>query len=205
MRRLFLVAGLTAVPSLAVAAPIISTTGIASPALTITFSELALTANTVVTNQYASFGVTFSPNVFQNPQAVSGPHVDATPNSLSNFSFVPDQSIPQFSILFNVDQTAAAFAMITNTGTSTFEAYLNGVLVESFSTTTFSSNINNFYGFTGITFDEIRVSVGGSNQRGIFDNLQLGTTSTSAVPEPATVALLGAGLAALRYRRRRTR
>ena len=47
---------------------IASSTGIASPTQTINFEEIVLAMNSSLTNQYASLGVTFSPNVFYSPQ-----------------------------------------------------------------------------------------------------------------------------------------
>jgi hypothetical protein len=202
MRRLtstlttFAAISLFAGATVASAAPITNATGIASPAVTILFSEFGLAADTVITNQYSSLGVTFSPNVYQNPQGFPGPNVDLGPNSASNFSFSGGPIVSPFSIFFNTDQTQAAFAMITNANTSTFGAYLNSVLVESFSIATGPANPNNFYGFSGILFDEIRVTVGGDGNA-IFDNLQIGS-----VPEPTTILLMGLGLAALARRRR---
>ncbi len=49
----------------------------------------------------------------------------------------------------------------------------------------------------GITFDEIRVTVGGDNQI-LIDNVQIGS-----VPEPGTLALIGLGLSGLAAARRR--
>lgn len=77
--------------------------------------------------------------------------------------------------------------MVTNIGTSTFTALLNGSVVESFSASTDTTSADNFFGFTGITFDEIRIDAGGNDVMAL-DNLQLGTTS---VPEPTSMALLG--------------
>src|SRR5215471_2843209 len=48
-----------------------STTGLASPATTLTFDEVVLAPGAPVTNQYAAFGVTFS-NVFYTPQTGTG-------------------------------------------------------------------------------------------------------------------------------------
>lgn len=192
--------GLAAAAFSAGAAPITNNTGIAAPAQTITFSEFVFATNTPIINQYASLGVTFTPSLYYNVQPVFFPT-----DFLANFSFAGDPTNNPASILFAQDQTAAAFAMQTNPGTSTFEAYLDGVLVESFTAATSLSflpdltNASNFYGFSGIVFDEIRITSGGPG--GVFqiDNLQL----SSAVPEPGTLALLVLGLAGLAATRRR--
>jgi hypothetical protein len=182
------------------AGQIINSTGLASPALTITFSEHVFASGTSITNQYQDLGVTFSPNLYYAPQTGGFPHIDN--QNLGNFS----PSISPFTIQFTHDLTSAAFAMATNPGTSTFKALENGVVVDSFSTTTDVSNTNNFYGFTGETFNAIQVTVGGLSMAMLLDNLQLGTQAI-ATPEPSTIALaascLPVGLAVWMRRRRR--
>jgi hypothetical protein len=180
-----------------------NTTGVSGPHSTIMFSEFGLPADTVITTQYSSLGATFTPNLYQNPQFFPGPNIDPTPNSLSNFSFSGGAEVVPFSIHFNTVQTSAAFAMITNFNTTLFEALLGGSVVDSGTTTTSTSNANDFYGFSGVSFDEIRVTVGGDGNM-ILDNLQLTAT---AAPEPASLTLLGLGLAGLAggsLRRRKT-
>jgi hypothetical protein len=171
-------------------------TGVSGPHSTITFSEFGLPADTVITDQYSSLGATFSPNLYQNPQPVfPAPNIDDSPDSLSNFSFSGGDTINPFSIFFNTVQTDAAFAFITNPtdpGTSTFEARLGGVLIESESAPTEFSSSTNFYGFTGILFDEIRVLAGGEGGFMVMDNLQL-NAEAAPVPEPASLAIWGLG------------
>jgi VPDSG-CTERM motif len=180
------------------AVPIHNTTGLASPVTTIDFNA-SLGDGTVVTNQYAGLGVTFSPNlVYDTIYSGAGiPNIGG--GQLRNFA---GTVVDPFSLLFAVDQTEVAFAMATNPGTSTFSAYLDGVLVESFSAATDVSSSNNFFGFSGIVFDEIRVDAGGSGSAMLLDNLQMGTAATASVPDAgATASLLGLamfGLGALR-------
>jgi hypothetical protein len=102
--------------------------------------------------------------------------------------------------------TAAAFAMQTNPGTSTFTALLGGLPVETFTAPTDLSflpdltNASNFYGFSGITFDAIEVT---SNTTFFqIDNLQIGSAAAT-VPEPATLALVVVGLVGLAGHARR--
>ena len=103
-----------------------------------------------------------------------------------------------FSITFSEDQSAAAFAMVTDIGgTSTFTALLDGAVVESFSTATAFNDSNNFYGFSDIVFDEINVSVVSSDNAMILDNLQTQASATAAVPfefSPTLGLLLAGGL-----------
>ncbi len=190
---------LVAAPAEAV--PFQNSTGIAAPTLTITFSEFGIVADTVITDQYSTQGVTFSPNLYQNPQLFPNPHIDPGPDSLSNFS--GDAVVPVFSIHFNTVLTEAAFAMITNPGTSMFEALLLGIVVDSGSLPTRFDEMDNFYGFTGVAFDEIRVTVGGGGNAMILDNLQLGTAA--AIPEPSSLLLMlsGSAVGVLAHRVRR--
>jgi hypothetical protein len=110
-----------------------------------------------------------------------------------------------FSIQFLQQQTAAAFAMLTNPGTSTFTALLNGVAVESFSDTTNFNVTTNFYGFTNILFNEIKITAGGFNSVALIDNLQFNPAATTSVPTPALLpGLIGLGLGVLRKRRPET-
>lgn len=199
------VVGMFAGATAANADPVINNTGITSPAETITFSEVPLAEGTPVTNQFASLGVTFSPTLYYDLQAEFFPT-----DFLANFDDNGDTNDPA-TIFFANDQTAAAFALQTNPGTTTFEALLNGVEVESFTASTDLSflpdltNASNFYGFSGIVFNEIMVT---PNNEYAFqlDNLQLSNAAT-AVPEPGTLALFGVALAGLAvfYRRKPTR
>jgi len=179
------------------ASALVNNVGLASPHQTITFSELAFDTGTAIANQFASLQVTFTPSLYYNVQPIYFPTA-----SLANFDFV-DTSNPA-SILFGQNMAAAAFAMQTNPGTSAFEAYLNGALVESFSSpTTLSllpdlSHANHFFGFTDIFFNEIRITSGTEFFQ--IDNLQF---EFARVAEPGTLALLGLGLAVLGLSRRR--
>lgn len=175
--------------------PLVNNVGLASPGHLITFSEIVLPEESPVTNQYAGLGVTFSPGLFYNTQPIFFPT-----ESLANFG--SNETNNPASLLFSQDLMAVAFAMQTNTGTSTFTALLDGVEVESFTAgTTLSilpdtSQASNFYGFTNIVFDEVRIL---SNTAFFqIDNLQF-----TAVPEPASLVLLGLGALGLLGRRLR--
>ncbi len=88
-----------------------------------------------------------------------------------------------FLISFTQSQSQAAFSLVTNPGTSTFDALLNNSVVDTFSTATNTTSSNNFYGFTGVTFDAIRVTAA-LNGIAVIDNIQLGTATAQSVPEP---------------------
>jgi hypothetical protein len=164
------------------ATPIIaSPTGLAAPLTTVTFDEFGIADGTLITTQYSTLGVEFTGSTAQG--------TFGTPAFSGGVIF--DNGTP-FSIHFTTDQNAVAFTLGANFPSQTVEALLNGVSVESFThDTTFAANGDFFpyYGFTGITFDEIRVSGGGG---GGVDNIQMGTAT---VPDRgSTSILLGLGL-----------
>ena len=163
-----------------------NSTGIASPATTITFSEHVLATGANVTTQYSDLGVTFSPNLFYSPQIMAAPHFDS--RDLGDYYPVGGMVVP-FDIKFNTVQTDAAFALLTNPGTTTFQALLNGNLVGSGTAPTNYTQTTNFYGFTGGHFDTIRVTPGGAGQGALLDNLQFG----SVTPEGDSLAMLAMG------------
>ena len=178
------------------AASLINGTGISNPSTTITFSEIPLANGTALTNQYSSLGVTFT-GFFYNPQVFTAPNF----NYPAAGNFFDALSNNPFIISFAQSQSQAAFSLITNSGTSTFEALLNGSVVDSFSSATNVTNTNNFYGFTGITFDAVRVTAGGGGYA-LLDNIQFNSAAQS-VPEPFTIiGTLVGGSAALRMRKK---
>lgn len=167
--------------------------GITNPEHTVTFSEVSLTSGAVLTNQLAAYGVTFS-GAYYDPQNV----FFATP-SIGNYSLCCGGVHNPVSIIFDAIVTDSAFQFITNSSPpdSTFQAYLQGSLVDSF--TAFTNFSQDWFGFTGLAFDEIRVSAGGTGGVFLLDNLQF----SSNTPEPAALALLCSGLAGLSIIRRK--
>jgi hypothetical protein len=179
-----------------------NSTGISNPATTITFSEVPLAQDTPLTNQYASLGVSFS-GLYYHP-SFTGSIPNISPPSAGNFISGFTGVINPFTISFSQIQSRAAFALATGTNPSTtFEALLNNTVVDSFTAATDEQNTSNFYGFTGVNFDTIRINTTGVNgSLALIDNIQFGSAAT-AVPEPFTVigTLIG-GTAAVRMRKK---
>lgn len=169
-----------------------NTTGIANPTETITFDEHILPSDSILSTQYSDLGVTFSNGFKYDPQEGSGfPHID---NSNAG-NFLP--IVNPVSIFFNQDETGAAFALVTNPGNSTITALENGVVVDSATVATDTSQQNNFFGFTGETFNQIEINAGGINNAFLIDNLQLGAPAAAAAPAPSSLILLGVGFVGL--------
>ena len=77
-----------------------------------------------------------------------------------------------FTVDFAADLQQVAFSIISAPGTATFQAFLNGGLVETFTGSTSTTDLNNFYGFQGIVLDRLTISVQSFDNVFIMDNLQ---------------------------------
>ena len=150
------------------AGQVINNDGITSPDQVVTFSEFTFPTATPINTQFSSLGVTFSPGLCYNVQPQFFPT-----QSLASFGCSPSGNN---SIFFNKVVGAAAVALQSNPISTTFTALLDGAVVESFTTTTSLSvlpdltHASDFYGFTGIQFNELRIA----NSQQVFqiDNLQ---------------------------------
>ena len=128
------------------------------------------------------------------------------PNMSGNSIINEAEWISTFSFLGPV--SGAAFNFVTTGGDVIFTAFLDEVLVEQFTALTDDIASNNFYGFTGISFDRIHIdttSVEGVSY--ILDNLQVASSfdgsPVTQVPEPESYAMFMAGLALMGFIARR--
>jgi hypothetical protein len=153
-------------------------TGLTNPVQTIDFTEIVLGNNSELTTQYHTEGVTFSGTTYNPVPGQTYPNI--APPNFGNFQAGVRATNP-FSIRFNAPQNRAAFALVSETGFTTFTALLNGAVVATASDvpTSNNSNTTNFYGFQNITFDEIRMSVSSSNQACLIDQLQFDTVAAA--------------------------
>jgi len=194
------------------ATPLINDIGLPDAPVIINFDDPVFpvySEGTAITDQYASFGVTFSPGMYYNPIGDPAGIKGISGNYIGNFYIDNiNQTIPTnnpFSIKFNNVQTEAAIALATNPGKTTLTARLNGVDVESFTQdTTYTNSETVFLGFTESLFNEISISVydpiNGYNIA-LVDTIQ----DCTAVPEPATIFLLGSGLLGVGWLMRKRR
>ncbi len=130
-----------------------SATGISNPVYTVTFDEHVLPTGAPVTTQFQDVGVTFAPELFY--ALIGGNMPNITGRGLVNSAASQVQN--PFSVKFTVPRTSAALALATAKGTVRFTARLNGAQVATALAGTYASLATNFFGFTGITFDEIVV------------------------------------------------
>ena len=193
-KTLLLLASGSLLTSSAHAAFFNNSSGLAAPDQTITFESVALTPNQSVTTEFLGEGVTFS-NTFGNADLSTYPNFSG--NRIGDFqSGVRKTGL--FSATFSSTLSDVAFALVTAPGTTTFTALLNGNLVESARAATTLDNAINFYGFTGIAFNQLTISTASFDRVFQLDNLQ-----TTAVPIPPALALLGGPLVLLSSLRRK--
>jgi hypothetical protein len=128
------------------------------------------------------------------------------PNMSGNSIINEAEWISTFS--FSGPVSGAAFNFVTTGGDVTFTAFLGAAEVEYFTASTGDIASNNFYGFTGISFDRIHIdttSVEGVSY--ILDNLQVASSfdgsPVTQVPEPESYAMFMAGLALMGFIARR--
>jgi hypothetical protein len=165
---------------------------------TVSFSG-AFPRGTLVTSQFSAEGVVLggTGQLFVGSSAYSS-NPGFSGNYLDNYSGVSSSSVPggaaYYSIGFLTDVQAAGAYFEFNAGSSAavIAAYDNGALVTSFVYSNASCcTSSEFLGFTGFSFDELRVSSVGGNGALLMDSVSF----SAAVPEPAGMALAAAGIA----------
>ena len=187
-------------------------TGLAAPANTITFSELGNLQGQPITNQFQPFGASFSPALLaDNDSFGQAGSTGFSGQSLTNITGPGNFNPGPFTIQFNGTVTDAAFAIVDQEETYTFEALLGGFVVDSGSVFVGSNPGAGFVGFQNRLFDAIRFN-NTRNSSFALDTLQFNPAAPApgggVIPEPGTLALAATGLlplagALVRKRRRR--
>jgi hypothetical protein len=207
---LFAMAGLTTARP-ACADFLQNTFGLDHPAHTITFDEVVLPQDTPLGDAYAAQGITFSLNMVYDE--FGGMFSSGYPNISGHYVANPPRADEGFmgpvDLIFSSPQHEAAFGLITSGSRvhmfgSVIWAMLGNTPQEMVGVLTDHTSPDNFYGFTNITFDRIRIWPGGYDGFMAIDNIQFGTDPACA-PEPCNLALLAMGglpLAGVARRRR---
>ena len=209
----FILLGLAAANSTK-AAPIVfltrATFDTAAPGTsTITFGN----TGTSLSNSLTYSGVTFAGAAGHQVEVIDGTNVGAP----GNFVLTSNSNAGQFNVdniiitpptgcrAFGFDIKSSNSAVSPMTAAGTYEIYVNGALAATVTVPTFNSF--SFIGFTSdtdISSVAIRALTGGDP---VIDNVSFSGAAPAETPEPATLVLLGTGLAggaSVARRRRRT-
>lgn len=179
------------------AAPILfGSTPLAGATSTVTFEELGVLPNgTIITNQFAPFGLTFSgpaPVYANDLFGNSGPgtfngSTGFNANFLGNFDGINMMNAADpavFQISFASPVSGATVAVLSGGGTTTLTSFLGATLVETFSVIPPGPpSANTYFGFDNSLFDSIRFSTTSApsgNPNIVFDSV---STRSASVPE----------------------
>lgn len=154
--------------------------GLTDPDVVIDFGRGLFPEDTEITDQYEDDGVLFESGFFYITRSSNDPLFDG--------SFLVPRPQPTATqpgaISFNEPVSEVAFNWLTFPGTTSFTALLNDKAVESATLFTTGSPYNGlFFGFEGIVFDELRLSISAEDKSFRFDNLQF----TKAAPPPGCI------------------
>jgi hypothetical protein len=188
-----------------------SSTGLANPDQTLTFSEVVIPDMNVVTDQYLAFGVSFAgaPHngvIYNSSFFTATPPPDGARPDISNCE--PDVGCNlSTSINFSHPVFGAAFDFAGILGEPfIFTAFLGQTAVDQL-TVNFTSMTPNdvdgwgYFGFTNETFDSINIFAFPAD--GIFGSpFVLDNLETTAAPEPSTLLLGSAAILILSLSRR---
>ena len=193
-------AGVLFAAAAAGATPYHSTTGIGSAAITF---DTGQAQDTSLAYSYASQGVTFA-GAYQDYRDPVYPNSDGIYAANFTYDAMP-QVADAITMSFATPISQISFSVNSDLAGVRIYSFLDGDLVESLKTTTDYSSSNNYYGFTGSSFDYILIDPGSTSNYVLLDNISFG----SAAPEPGTWALMFAGVGliggVLRARRRAER
>lgn len=201
------------------AAPLVNATGLLAPGAQITFSEVALTQGDLITNQYAGLGATFSgANLhYQSISTFLGLPPDHLFNGVTEPNATPAPgSSTTFLISFASSVSAASLQMLflapgpTDSTQLVMRALAGGIGQETL--TVNDPDLNNFsntyYGFTGINFDALEITVNYAGAPATRPGVALDNLAFNAVAgapelsERGWLPLLSAGLLLALSRRR---